>query len=57
MLYPTVQEGFGLVPFEAARAGVPCLFAAQTSLAEVLPREAAGSCSGTRASQPPGRSG
>jgi hypothetical protein len=40
VLYPTVQEGFGLVPFEAARAGVPCLFAAQTSLAEVLPREA-----------------
>jgi hypothetical protein len=41
VLYPTVQEGFGLVPFEAARAGVPCLFASQTSLAEVLPREAA----------------
>ena len=41
VLYPTVQEGFGLVPFEAARAGVPCLFAAQTSLAEVLPRDAA----------------
>jgi glycosyltransferase involved in cell wall biosynthesis len=41
VLYPTVQEGFGLVPFEAARAGVPCLFAAQTSLAEVLPRKAA----------------
>jgi hypothetical protein len=41
VLYPTIQEGFGLVPFEAARAGVPCLFAAQTSLAEVLPREAA----------------
>jgi GT2 family glycosyltransferase len=41
VLYPTVQEGFGLVPFEAARAGVPCLFAAQTSLAEILPREAA----------------
>jgi glycosyltransferase involved in cell wall biosynthesis len=41
VLYPTVQEGFGLVPFEAARAGKPCLFASQTSLAEVLPREAA----------------
>jgi GT2 family glycosyltransferase len=41
VLYPTVQEGFGLVPFEAARAGVPCLFAAQTALAEVLPRDAA----------------
>jgi GT2 family glycosyltransferase/glycosyltransferase involved in cell wall biosynthesis len=41
VLYPTTQEGFGLVPFEAARAGKPCLFAAQTSLAEVLPPEAA----------------
>src|SRR5213076_1921105 len=41
VLYPTVQEGFGLVPFEAARARVPCLFAAQTSLAEILPRETA----------------
>jgi GT2 family glycosyltransferase len=41
VLYPTVQEGFGLVPFEAARAGVPCLFAAQTSLAEILPRDTA----------------
>ena len=40
VLYPTVQEGFGLVPFEAARAGKPCLFASQTSLAEVLPPEA-----------------
>jgi glycosyltransferase involved in cell wall biosynthesis len=41
VLYPTLQEGFGLVPFEAARAGVPCLFAAQTSLAEILPPEVA----------------
>jgi glycosyltransferase involved in cell wall biosynthesis len=41
VLYPTVQEGFGLVPFEAARAAVPCLFAAQTSLAEILPRDTA----------------
>jgi hypothetical protein len=41
VLYPTLQEGFGLVPFEAARAGVPCLFAAQTSLAEILPPELA----------------
>ena len=37
VLYPTIQEGFGLVPFEAADAGVPCLFAPETSLAEVLP--------------------
>jgi glycosyltransferase involved in cell wall biosynthesis len=41
VLYPTVQEGFGLVPFEAARAGVPCLFAAQTSLAQILPPDTA----------------
>jgi glycosyltransferase involved in cell wall biosynthesis len=33
---PSVVEGFGLVPLEAAEAGVPCLFAAQTSLAEVV---------------------
>jgi glycosyltransferase involved in cell wall biosynthesis len=39
--YPTLYEGFGLIPFEAAAAGVPCLFAAQTALAEVLPVEAA----------------
>ncbi len=41
VVYPSVYEGFGLVPFECARAGVPCLFAAQTSLAEVLPAAAA----------------
>jgi glycosyltransferase involved in cell wall biosynthesis len=39
LLYPTVLEGFGLVPFEAAVAGVPCLFASQSSLAELLPAE------------------
>ncbi len=42
VLYPTVYEGFGLVPFEAAEYGVPCLWAAGTSLAEVLPETAAG---------------
>jgi glycosyltransferase involved in cell wall biosynthesis len=41
VVYPTVYEGFGLIPFEAAAAGSPCLFAAQASLAEVLPSEAA----------------
>jgi len=41
LVYPTVLEGFGLVPFEAATAGVPCLFAGQSSLAELLPVEAA----------------
>ena len=40
-MYPTVYEGFGLIPFEAARAGTPCLFAPQASLAELLPPEAA----------------
>jgi glycosyltransferase involved in cell wall biosynthesis len=35
LLYPTLYEGFGLLPLEAARAGVPCLFAPQASLAEV----------------------
>jgi glycosyltransferase involved in cell wall biosynthesis len=36
VLVPSVVEGFGLVPLEAAQAGVPCLFAAQASLAEVV---------------------
>jgi glycosyltransferase involved in cell wall biosynthesis len=39
LLYPTVLEGFGLVPFEAAAARVPCLFASQSSLADLLPAE------------------
>jgi glycosyltransferase involved in cell wall biosynthesis len=42
VLYPTVYEGFGLVPFEAADHGVPCLWAAGTALSEVLPAAAAG---------------
>jgi GT2 family glycosyltransferase/glycosyltransferase involved in cell wall biosynthesis len=37
MIYPSAHEGFGLVPFEAAEAGVVCAFAAQTSIAELLP--------------------
>jgi glycosyltransferase involved in cell wall biosynthesis len=41
VVYPTLYEGFGLIPFEAVRAGIPCLFAAQASLAETLPPEAA----------------
>jgi glycosyltransferase involved in cell wall biosynthesis len=40
VLYPTVYEGFGLVPFEAAEHGTPCLWAPGTALAEVLPTEA-----------------
>jgi Glycosyl transferases group 1 len=35
--YPSVYEGFGLVPFESALQGVPCLFAPQSSLAEAAP--------------------
>ena len=37
LLYPTLFEGFGLIPLEAALMGLPCLFAAQASLAEVAP--------------------
>lgn len=35
LVYPTTYEGFGLLPVEAASAGLPCLFAAQASLAEL----------------------
>ena len=41
VVYPTVHEGFGLIPFEAAAAGVPCLWAAGTALRELLPGTAA----------------
>ena len=41
VLYPTVAEGFGLVPFEAAAAGTPCMWAPVSALAEVLPPELA----------------
>jgi glycosyltransferase involved in cell wall biosynthesis/GT2 family glycosyltransferase len=37
VLHPTLSEGFGLVPFEAAEAGVPVLSTRQGSLDEVLP--------------------
>lgn len=36
VLYPSVVEGFGLVPFEAAAVGTPCLVPAQTATAELL---------------------
>jgi GT2 family glycosyltransferase len=39
VLYPTISEGFGLVPFEAAHFGVPCLSTRQGSLTEVLPAD------------------
>lgn len=41
VVYPSAYEGFGLVPFESAMRGVPCLFAPQSSLAEIAPPEAA----------------
>jgi glycosyltransferase involved in cell wall biosynthesis len=37
IVYPSVYEGFGLVPFESALIGVPCVFAPQASLAEAAP--------------------
>jgi glycosyltransferase involved in cell wall biosynthesis len=41
VIYPSVSEGFGLVPFEAAEHGVPSLWARGTSLSEILPDAAA----------------
>ena len=41
VIYPTVHEGFGLIPFEAAAHDVPCMWAPGTSLSELLPDEAA----------------
>jgi glycosyltransferase involved in cell wall biosynthesis len=37
VVYPSVYEGFGLVPFESALDGTPCVFAPQSSLAEAAP--------------------
>lgn len=39
-LYPTVLEGFGLIPFESATFSVPCAFAPTSSLAELFAAEA-----------------
>ena len=41
VVYPTLSEGFGLVPFEAAHHGVPCLPSRMGSLAELLPADIA----------------
>jgi GT2 family glycosyltransferase/glycosyltransferase involved in cell wall biosynthesis len=41
VVYPSVYEGFGMIPFEAAAFGRPSFFAAQTALAEVLPASTA----------------
>ncbi len=39
VLYPTLAEGFGLVPFEAATREVPCLSTRAGALDEILPRD------------------
>jgi GT2 family glycosyltransferase/glycosyltransferase involved in cell wall biosynthesis len=39
VLYPTISEGFGLVPFEAAAHNVPCLSTRAGSLDEILPTD------------------
>lgn len=39
-LYPSVVEGFGLVPFEAARHGLPVISASLGSLREILKEQA-----------------
>jgi glycosyltransferase involved in cell wall biosynthesis/GT2 family glycosyltransferase len=39
VVYPTTYEGFGLIPFEAAAHGKPCLLARHTALLETLPPE------------------
>jgi hypothetical protein len=41
VVYPSAYEGFGLVPFEAAEAGVPCFFAPEAALGELLPQRSA----------------
>ena len=42
VVYPTVHEGFGLIPYEAAAHDRPCLWAPGTALSELLPDAAAG---------------
>ncbi len=41
-LCPTVREGFGLVPHEAAARDLACMWAPGTALVELLPDEVAG---------------
>lgn len=37
VLFPSLHEGFGLVPFEAAAFGKACMYARKASLRELLP--------------------
>jgi glycosyltransferase involved in cell wall biosynthesis len=39
VVYPSTYEGFGLIPFEAAAAGTPCLAAPTSALRDTLPAE------------------
>jgi hypothetical protein len=41
VVYPSTYEGFGLVPFESGELGVPCFFAPEAALGELLPPAAA----------------
>lgn len=41
VVYPTLYEGFGLIPFEAAAAGTPSVYSSRSSVAEYLPAEGA----------------
>jgi glycosyltransferase involved in cell wall biosynthesis len=39
VVYPSTYEGFGLIPFEAAAAGTPCLAAPVSALRDTLPAQ------------------
>lgn len=41
VLFPSLYEGFGLIPFEAASCGTPCVYGWRSSLPEYLPRRGA----------------
>jgi glycosyltransferase involved in cell wall biosynthesis len=41
VLFPSLYEGFGLVPFEAAAAGTASVYPSRSSVAEYLPSEGA----------------
>jgi glycosyltransferase involved in cell wall biosynthesis len=41
VLFPSLYEGFGFIPFEAAAFGTPCLYARRGPVAELLPADGA----------------